>query len=549
MSITQRLTIVITLLALSLCALAAASIYAINGFQQRFEYVQANTITSIRDLAKTLNAANQLRVEMYRHQGAPDKQPETEQNIEALIKQLEELNVYYAHNDISSDLDKAMTEQDAKDIAAIKAAFPAFIAASRNGDDAVTLPLIFNESGVGGTIRTLITGLEKQTTHNIELGEGLREQNQAAYDRTFWGMLLFSAIVIIAVGLFAAKIIINVRNRLNGMQRVMAGASESLNLTYRADDSQRDEIGKTALAFNTLLDKVSDALSAVAASAQSVSSASTQITAGNEDLSSRTEEQAASLEQTTSGMASLNDTVKQNADNAMQASTLSGEANSLAEQSGVAVSAMVKTMEDIKNGSAKIADITGVIEGIAFQTNILALNAAVEAARAGEAGRGFAVVASEVRSLAQRSSTAAKEIKELIQSSVQLVGNGAIQANDAGQRMDNVQTAIRQVTDIISEIAAAATEQSQGIGQMNQAIGQMDEVTQQNAALVEEASAASQSLQDQATTLSSLVATFILNGNSVQSDPARTALKRPQLTAQLTKKAQESRSDDNWSSF
>lgn len=216
-------------------------------------------------------------------------------------------------------------------------------------------------------------------------------------------------------------------------------------------------------------------------------------------------------------MATLSDTVRQNAEGAVQASELANNANHLSRQNGSAVSEMLETMSDIRGSSARISEITGLIEGIAFQTNILALNAAVEAARAGEHGRGFAVVASEVRNLAQRSSSAAREIKELISVSVSQVEQGVMQATHVGGNTENVSNAIRQVADLVNEIAAATSEQSKGIEQVHQAIGQMDEVTQQNASLVEEASSASKSLQEQAVTLSQLVATFTLHERTPQA--------------------------------
>ncbi|MGC2970414.1 methyl-accepting chemotaxis protein [Paraburkholderia aspalathi] len=246
----------------------------------------------------------------------------------------------------------------------------------------------------------------------------------------------------------------------------------------------------------------------VRTSADSIATGSSQIASGNTDLSSRTEQQAASLQETASSMDELTSTVKQNAENAQQACTLSANASEVAAKGNVVVSRVVGTMGDISANSTKIADITGIIEGIAFQTNILALNAAVEAARAGEQGRGFAVVASEVRSLAQRSSSAAKEIKDLINTSVQKVREGSTLANEAGTTMSEVTQAVGRVTDIMAEIAAASTEQSKGIEQVNEAITQMDEVTQQNAALVEEAAAASSSLEDQGRQLNQCIALF-----------------------------------------
>ena len=274
-----------------------------------------------------------------------------------------------------------------------------------------------------------------------------------------------------------------------------------------------------ARAFNSLMQRVSGALLSVSAASQSVSSASAQIAAGNEDLSSRTEQQAASLEQTAASMTELSETVRQTADNTRQASQLAGNMNTLSEKSASSLETMLSTMGDIRSSSRKVTEIITLIEGIAFQTNILALNAAVEAARAVEHGKGFAVVAGEVRNLSQRSTTAAREIKELIDLSYSLIEAGAHQAGDVGENMNSMGNAIRQVTDLVNEIAAAATEQSQGISQVHQAVNQMDDVTQQNAALVEEASSASRSLQDQADGLARLVGEFRLSDATGQRQP------------------------------
>jgi len=245
-------------------------------------------------------------------------------------------------------------------------------------------------------------------------------------------------------------------------------------------------------------------------STTTIASASGEIASGNADLSQRTESQASSLEETASSIEELTSTVKQNADNARQANQLVISASSVAQRGGVVVSQVVDTMEAIKESSRKIVDIIGVIDGIAFQTNILALNAAVEAARAGEQGRGFAVVASEVRNLAQRSAAAAKEIKALIGDSVEKVDGGATLVNEAGQTMELIVTSVKQVADIMSEITAASEEQSLGIEQVNEAINQMDEMTVQNAALVEQSAAAAQSMNDEAVVLSKAVAVFKL---------------------------------------
>jgi methyl-accepting chemotaxis protein len=289
------------------------------------------------------------------------------------------------------------------------------------------------------------------------------------------------------------------------------------------------------------LTKVKESLSTTVINIQSVSasiaSSSSQIAIGNMDLSARTEEQAASLEQTAASMTELTETVRQNAENARQANALAMSATDTANTGNESVQAMVATIGQISSSSSKISEITGVIEGIAFQTNILALNAAVEAARAGEQGRGFAVVASEVRSLAQRSASAAKEIKALISASVATIQEGAKQATEVSGTMGQVKQAIRQVSDIVGEIAAASEEQSRGIEQVNQAVVQMDEVTQQNAALVEEAAAAAQSLEEQAIRLKEVVSVFRVDstGQSL-SDKAPPQGKLGQPTARVPAK-------------
>ncbi|MGO4307020.1 methyl-accepting chemotaxis protein [Cupriavidus sp. RAF12] len=279
-------------------------------------------------------------------------------------------------------------------------------------------------------------------------------------------------------------------------------------LTTGFEYRSNDEIGALSRAMQTMQRSLLSVVHDIQTGMASISTATHQVAAGNSDLSQRTEQQAASLEETASSMEQLTSTVRQNADNARQASGLAANASETAVRGGEAVGRVVQTMDEINQASRKIVDIIGVIEGIAFQTNILALNAAVEAARAGEQGRGFAVVAGEVRGLAQRSANAAKEIKGLIGDTVARVDNGAAQVSDAGATMDEIVQAVKRVTDIMGEISSASAEQSSGIEQVNQAVAQMDEVTQQNAALVEQAAAAAGSLEEQADRLRESVSTF-----------------------------------------
>jgi len=279
-------------------------------------------------------------------------------------------------------------------------------------------------------------------------------------------------------------------------------------LTSRIEVTSKDETGQLLNALKVMNASLLDIVGSVRSSSESIATGSSQIAIGNNDLSQRTEEQASNLEQTAASMEELTSTVRQNSETARQANQLATTASDAAVKGGEVVGQVVGTMQDITDSSKKIADIIGVIDGIAFQTNILALNAAVEAARAGEQGRGFAVVAGEVRNLAQRSAGAAKEIKLLINESVEKVETGSRLADDAGRNMENIVSQVKRVTDMITEISAAGVEQSQGISQVSDAVNQLDQVTQQNAALVEESAAAADSLKSQAARLAEIVAVF-----------------------------------------
>ncbi|CAB3790050.1 methyl-accepting chemotaxis protein [Pararobbsia alpina] len=318
------------------------------------------------------------------------------------------------------------------------------------------------------------------------------------------------AAVLISIGLacvITRSITQPLREAVKVAQTVASG-----NLTSRIVVQTRDETGQLLQALEKMNESLKRTVSEVRVGTETIATASSQIASGNQDLSSRTEEQASSLEETVAAMEELTSAVKQNADNARQANQLAVSASEVALKGGAVVLQVVDTMGSINASATKIVDIIGVIDGIAFQTNILALNAAVEAARAGENGRGFAVVAAEVRNLAQRSAAAAKEVKTLIDDSVDKVGVGSKLVSEAGATMNEIVTSVQRVTDIMGEISAASEEQSAGIEQINKAMSQMDEVTQQNAALVEEAAAAAESLQGQAGNLAQVVSVFKLGG-------------------------------------
>ncbi|WP_011296064.1 methyl-accepting chemotaxis protein [Cupriavidus necator] len=322
------------------------------------------------------------------------------------------------------------------------------------------------------------------------------------------GLIAVAVVATLIVGAITSRAFRRLSTIRDAMDDIGSGNGD---LTKRLSCEGEDEIAQIARSFNSFADKLTVVLRQIRLGSASVRSAAQEIAAGNADLSSRTEEQASSLEETAASMEELTSIVKQNADNARQTSSLALNASCVAARGGEAIGQVVQTMETINESSQRIAEIIGVIESIAFQTNILALNAAVEAARAGEQGRGFAVVASEVRNLAQRSAGAAKEIKALIQESVDRVTTGSALVDSAGTTMADIVAAVKRVTDIMGEISAASEEQSAGIEQVNQAVNQMDQVTQQNAALVEEAAAAAESLKEQAKHLNDALRAFRLS--------------------------------------
>ena len=385
----------------------------------------------------------------------------------------------------------------------------------KQADQAIDLSSVDPNTGIAAlqsadsTFSTLAKALAETSTRMDAIAAATLEASLARSERNFWllGLLGWAtaAIAIAMSWLVQRKLVAELRRAVDVADAVASGR-----LDVNAGTVRSDEVGDLMRALAKMVGQLNASLGSVLQSSESIRIASTEIASGNLDLSTRTEQTASNHQSASSSMGQLNGAMQHSAESARQASQLAHSAAEVAARGGTAVMQVVETMQQINASSRQIADIIGVIDGIAFQTNILALNAAVEAARAGEQGRGFAVVASEVRSLAQRSAQAAKEIKGLIGASVDKVESGGRLVQDAGATMTEIVASVQRVSDIIGEITTAAAEQSQGIGRVNQSVGQLDQMTQQNAALVEQSAAAAESLKSQAEVLRQIVSGFQL---------------------------------------
>jgi len=530
MSIAKRLYLLMLVSLISLLAVAGAGLVQINKVFTAANYGNQNTIPSLVDLSDAMVAGAIARTRVWQYMAADDqasrdkirtKIAESDKATEAALAQYEKEN-------ISDETDRKLIAEIRKSYADFAELRKKIMAMSDEGKRDEARDFLMANQAIP---EKLATAFKEDYDYNIKLGKEGADAARSAVSTATTIAIVVSVAGIALIILMGISLIRKIVSSLEYAVEVADTVAKG-DLTRNIEAESNDEIGKVLQAFKAMNTALQTLVTSVRVSTDSINAASTEIATGNMDLSSRTESQASSLEETASSLEELTSTVKQNADNARQANQLATSASETARKGGTVVGEVVETMNEINDSARKIVDIIGVIDGIAFQTNILALNAAVEAARAGEQGRGFAVVAAEVRSLAQRSATAAKEIKVLIDDSVGKVQRGTELVGQAGSTIQEVVQSVQHVSDVVSEISAASQEQTAGIDQINLAVTQMDETTQQNAALVEQAAAAASALQDQAHALSVIVDGFKVNQHSGQAAAGFSATASRPVVAQ-----------------
>ena len=516
---------------ITLSVLAGAlGMYQITRVNNGAEQLATNWLPSIKIIGDVRAEANRMRRDALQHvlETTPEAKAEREADRAKAEEAMKKAWSTYYPEMISSDEERKAADR-------INALIPTYIDAAKklieasNGGD---VRLLDSRTMATGETARIFGELMAAINDDVAINQrGGQEEGQLAESVKTSALVQMGllSLVAVVVGSLMAWVITRAITEPISRAVTVARTVAAGDLTSRVDTQGTDETAQLLQALAQMNTNLVEMVSQVRHTSESIATGSSEIATGNADLSQRTEEQASNLEQTSASMMELNSTVHRNADTAREASTLASSASQSAQQGGTAMRDVVQTMQDIADSSRKVTDIIATIDGIAFQTNILALNAAVEAARAGEQGRGFAVVAGEVRTLAQRSAEAAKEIKTLIGASVERVEHGSKLVEHAGSAMNELVGQVSKVADFISELSQSAVEQTTTIGQVSDAVGQLDQVTQQNAALVEESAAAAESLRHQAALLANLVTRFRMDGSQAASSHASAASHTVQI--------------------
>jgi len=500
MTILKKLLFVFAITFVAMLLLGGLSIRALDKAQERFDYVIDNSLPSISKLSEALQHREEARRQILMSLLINDEAVFTKHMAQAK----EELNKtkaifeYYKANLISDDTDArqlASTQQSFDDYAQKLESMTGVY--HRDGIEAAR-QMVSDGGIIAKASSALSANITEMLKRNYNIAKEYAANNHTQYQNTFWLLISTIIFLLVLIAVFASLILGYLNKGLKNLQTSMGTISESLDLTLKVDLDKKDELGATAASFNGLMEKIRNVLSSVKEASSEVDTAASEIAKSNDDLSSRTESQASSLEQTAASMNQLSATVKHNKDNAQEANAFIGRLQTMMNESHRELSSLQKSIDDISASSAKISEITDIIDSIAFQTNILALNAAVEAARAGEQGKGFAVVAGEVRSLSHRSSVAARDIRGLIDEAIKNVSEGVSYASSVTTRMNNALGAVDETTLLINQVNNSSSEQSHGIEQVNIAVNQMEGNLQQNAAMVEQMATAANSLSHQA---------------------------------------------------
>ncbi|MEO3738976.1 methyl-accepting chemotaxis protein [Enterobacter sp. AG5470] len=512
-TVLTKLLIGFSILIVMMLLLGVVSIYQLNTSNHHIDKFRENRMPGVRYSLEMRGVLSEMRLQQIQYITSTTPESREQHRGELLQNQAIFLNAEQQYAKASADAPQEMRAL----FATVVDNFKNFVDVNAKVIDAVSSGNADEASKISGAVsakyRTqLMKDLATLVDMELALGDKAGDASQAGYNQALYLLSGLLLLALIATGVIALFISRNLARQLGGepayavsIMKAIAAGNLSADVTLRDNDSQ--SLLATIKFMNS---KLAEIINGIINGSESISHAASEIAEGNNDLSQRTEEQAASLVQTSSNMQQITENVKSNAENARKASDLARETSQTAVKGGKEVHDMLKRMHEISDSSQKIVDIISVIEGIAFQTNILALNAAVEAARAGEQGKGFAVVAGEVRNLAQKSADAAKEIKQLIEGTVEKITDGSRFADTASRAMEDIVTSVNKVTDIVAEISAASTEQHQGIKEISVAIEQMDQVTQQNATLVEQAAVAAQSMTEQSEILRDSVRFFQL---------------------------------------